>query len=95
MSIDPQTPFQTAGPERLDDQAAVRGNPSFVWRAGQERRLTMVRQHIPLAGRRVLDVGCGLGMYTSALRRHTPDVFGIEVELDRRNSAAVLVVKPG
>lgn len=43
------------------EQAARRGNPSFVWRAGQERRLALVRRYAPLEGRRVLDVGCGLG----------------------------------
>ncbi len=69
------------------DKAASRGNPSFVWRAGQERRLAMLRQHAPLEGRRVLDVGCGVGMYTSAFRRFTPHVFGIEIELERAREA--------
>lgn len=69
------------------DQAALRGNPSFVWRAGQERRLAMVRQYAPLEGRRVLDVGCGLGMYTSAFRSYTPAVFGVEIEADRVREA--------
>ncbi len=65
------------------EQAALRGNPSFVWRAGQERRLAMVRRYAPLEGKRVLDVGCGLGMYTAAFLRYTPHVFGIEIEADR------------
>ena len=38
------------------DQAALRGNPSFVWRAGQERRLAMVQQYAALDSKRVLDV---------------------------------------
>ncbi len=65
------------------EQAALRGNPSFVWRAGQERRLAMVRHYAPLENRRVLDVGCGVGMYTAAFLRYTPTVFGIEVEAER------------
>ncbi|MGC9396356.1 MAG: class I SAM-dependent methyltransferase [Anaerolineae bacterium] len=65
------------------EQAALRGNPSFVWRAGQERRLAMTRQYAPLEGRRVLDVGCGVGMYTSAFLRYTPHVFGVEIETGR------------
>ncbi len=69
------------------DQAALRGNPSFVWRAGQERRLAMVRRYASLEGRRVLDVGCGLGMYTSAFLRYTPHVFGVEIEADRAREA--------
>lgn len=64
-------------------KAAERGNPSFVWRAGQERRLALVAQAAPLEGRRVLDVGCGVGMYTSAFLRSTPQVLGIEVEFAR------------
>lgn len=69
------------------EQAALRGNPSFVWRAGQERRLTMVQQYAPLHNLRVLDVGCGLGMYTSAFLRYTPHVFGIEIEAPRAREA--------
>ncbi len=74
----------------MDDElikAALRGNPSFVWRAGQERRLQWVRRYVPLEGRRILDVGCGVGMYTQAFRRYTPHVFGIEVEFDRAQEA--------
>lgn len=70
-------------PQTVTDQAALRGNPSFVWRAGQERRLAMVHRFAPLDGKRVLDVGCGLGMYTSAFQRYTPHVFGVEIEADR------------
>jgi SAM-dependent methyltransferase len=62
---------------------AYRGHPSYVWRAGQERRLQMVRRWAPLDGGRVLDVGCGVGMYTAAFRSETPHVFGIEVEFER------------
>ena len=69
------------------ERAALRGNPSFVWRAGQERRLAMVRQAVALEGRRVLDIGCGIGMYTAAFARYTPHVVGIEVELSRAISA--------
>lgn len=74
-------------PQTVTDQAALRGNPSFVWRAGQERRLAMVHRFAPLDGKRVLDVGCGLGMYTSAFQRYTPHVFGVEIEADRAREA--------
>lgn len=69
------------------DQAALRGNPSFVWRAGQERRLALVRRYVPLDGRRVLDVGCGVGMYMRAFTRFTPWVWGVEVEHERAREA--------
>ncbi len=69
--------------EDRGDKAASRGLPSYVWREGQERRFQMVRRWVELSGRRVLDVGCGVGMYTHAFSRHTPHVFGIEVEHER------------
>ena len=69
------------------DKAAVRGNPSFVWRAGQERRLAMVRRWAPLEGKRVLDVGSGVGMYLSAFGRHTSHAAGIELESERAREA--------
>lgn len=65
------------------EEAALRGNPSFVWRAGQERRLQLVRRYVPLEGKCVLDVGCGMGMYTQAFLRYTPEVYGIEIEYPR------------
>jgi len=66
-----------------EDKAATRGLPSFVWRAGQERRFEMVRRWARLPGQRVLDVGCGVGMYTAAFLRETSHIFGVEVERER------------
>lgn len=43
----------------------------------------MVSHWAPLAGGRVLDVGCGVGMYTAAFLRETPHVFGVEIERER------------
>jgi SAM-dependent methyltransferase len=65
------------------DKGALRGHPSYVWRAGQERRFQMVRRWVELASKRVLDAGCGVGMYTAVFLRETPYVFGIEVEGER------------
>lgn len=70
------------------DRAIHLGHPSYVWRAGQERRLEIVRTHVALEGRRILDIGCGLGMYTEAFRRYSPHVYGVEVELSRACHAA-------
>jgi SAM-dependent methyltransferase len=43
----------------------------------------MVRWWAPLTGQRVLDAGCGVGLYTAAFKRETPAVFGIEIERER------------
>jgi SAM-dependent methyltransferase len=66
-----------------EDKDACRGHPSYVWRTGQERRFEMVRRWAKLEGKRILDVGCGVGMYTSAFLRETNHVFGVEVEHER------------
>ena len=66
------------------DLAALRGEPSYIWRAGQERRLQMIAAWAKLEHARVLDAGCGVGMYTAKFHeRYTPYVEGIEYEFDR------------
>jgi SAM-dependent methyltransferase len=70
------------------DKAALRGEPSYVWRSGQERRLQMIARWTTLENARVLDVGCGVGMYTSKfIERYTPFVDGIEYETERAAEA--------
>ena len=73
-----------AQPPAIDAQRAIQlGHPSYVWRAGQERRLDIVRQYVTLERRAILDIGCGIGMYTRAFRRYSPHVYGVEIELER------------
>ena len=70
------------------DKAALRGEPSYVWRAGQARRLAMIREAAPqLNSARVLDDGCGVGAYAAKLRQFTPSVFGLEYEFERAAEA--------
>jgi SAM-dependent methyltransferase len=71
-----------ASPQREPDAARL-GNPSFVWRFGQERRLAMVERYIALEGRRVLDLGCGVGEYVRAFAREGADALGCDIELPR------------
>ncbi len=61
-------------------QAALRGVPSLVWRAGQERRLGLIRQWAPLDGARALVDGCGVGMYVRSLQGQGAQVWGLDVE---------------
>jgi SAM-dependent methyltransferase len=67
------------------------GEPSYVWRAGQERRLAMIRAAAPrLTGLgRILENGCGVGMYLGPLGRalNTPLVYGLEYDFERATQA--------
>lgn len=66
------------------DKAALRGEPGYVWRSGQERRLAMIREWTDLRGR-LLDNGCGLGTYLKAFGRANSEatLVGLELEHDR------------
>jgi SAM-dependent methyltransferase len=66
--------------------AAARGEPSYVWRSGQERRLAMIVAAAPAIGQggRVLEAGCGLGAYIGQIaRRYTPHVEAFDIEPER------------
>jgi SAM-dependent methyltransferase len=66
------------------EKAAERGEPSYVWRSGQDRRLLMIRDACPdLAQARVLDDGCGLGTYVGKLSTLAPEVYGLDYEHER------------
>jgi SAM-dependent methyltransferase len=74
--------------ERDLAKAALRGEPSYVWRAGQQRRLDMILQ---AAGERihgcVLENGCGVGMYVERLSSFGGAVLGLEYDLERASEA--------
>lgn len=70
--------------ERNEEKAALRGEPSYVWRAGQERRMDMI---VHAAGERIrgraLENGCGVGMYVGKLGGLGADVTGLEYDFER------------
>ncbi len=77
--------------ERDLERAALRGEPSYVWRAGQERRLRMI-----LAGADgresgvILDNGCGVGEYLTRFAEHSPHIYGLEFDPDHVSTASTL-----
>ena len=65
-------------------KAAERGEPSYVWRAGQERRLEMIRRAAAnRTGGRVLENGCGVGQYLARLAPAAKQAVGLEIEFAR------------
>ncbi len=75
-------------PQRNLDKAALRGEPSYVWRAGQQRRLEMI---VRAAGERIkgciLENGCGIGMYVEHLSSFGGKVIGLEYDFERAAEA--------
>lgn len=69
-------------------KAALRGEPSYVWRDGQKRRFDMI---VDAAGNRkhgsVLVDGCGVGMYLDHLDQFTEDIIGLDIEFERLEEA--------
>ena len=74
--------------QRNLDKAALRGEPSYVWRAGQQRRLEMI---LHAAGERIkgqiLENGCGVGMYVEHLSPFGGTVIGLEYDFERADEA--------
>ena len=66
-----------------EDKAIRLGHPSYVWRFGQERRLNLIRKYVPLEGKRILDIGCGLGVYVRRLREFSDAVYGVDVDEEK------------
>lgn len=76
--------------ERNMEKAALRGEPSYVWRDGQQRRLEMI---LRAAGERIqgniLENGCGIGMYVEHMAPFGGKVFGLEYDFERAAEAGV------
>jgi SAM-dependent methyltransferase len=74
--------------ERNLEKAALRGEPSYVWRAGQQRRLEMI---LRAAGDRIqgsiLEDGCGVGMYVEHLSPFGGKIYGLEYDFERAAEA--------
>ena len=63
-----------------EDKAITLGHPSYLWRLGQERRLRLIQKYVPLERRKILDVGCGVGMYLLAMRDFSEGVYGVDID---------------
>ena len=65
------------------DKSVYLGQPSAAWAFGQERRLQLIRCYAPLEGVRILDVGCGLGMYVRRFREFSQEVYGVDIDAEK------------
>ena len=77
-----------AMPDRNFEKAALRGEPSYFWREGQQRRLEMIvraaRERIQGV---ILENGCGVGMYMEHISPFGGEVIGLEYDFERAAEA--------
>lgn len=72
----------------ISEKAALRGEPSYVWRAGQERRLKMIHAYGgKYIKKRLLVNGTGLGEYQACLTKDAELVVGLDIEFPRLAAA--------
>ena len=70
------------------EKAALRGEPSYVWRDGQRRRLQMILDAAEdrISGKTLVN-GCGVGMYLDHLGEIVHAIVGLDIELERLQAA--------
>jgi len=74
--------------ERNLEKAALRGEPSYVWRAGQQRRLELILRAAEDRIRGdILENGCGVGMYVERMTPFGGKIFGLEYDFERAAEA--------
>jgi len=78
-------------PTGATDKRAILGHPSQVWTRGLERRLDLLRRHVDLEGKRILDIGCGVGAFVQRLGEFSSDIHGTDVDREsvRRGAEAL------
>ena len=81
-TVAPSAATDHTAPDAQPDAARL-GNPSFVWRFGQERRLAAIERYVSLNNRRVLDLGSGVGEYVRAFARQGAAAIGLDVDPPR------------
>jgi len=50
--------------------------------------MDLMRRYVRLENRRILDVGCGLGMYVKRFREYSPDVYGVDIDEEKVEEAS-------
>jgi len=78
------------------ERAAAYGEPSYVWRAGQERRLRLILEAAGVtASGAILDDGCGVGVYLERLAPRARSACGVEFDRERAVEAGRRVALAG
>ena len=71
----------------MDDKAIHLGHPSYIWRFGQDRRLDLIRRYVRFDGARILDIGCGVGVYVDKFRSLGAHAYGVDLDVEKLTQA--------
>jgi SAM-dependent methyltransferase len=73
------------------NKAALRGEPSYIWREGQRRRLNMILDAAKdnLSGPALVN-GCGVGMYLYHMAEKIKHIAGLDIDFERLQDAKKL-----
>lgn len=63
------------------------GSPSTYWTSGLAYRLTLAQKFIEFKDKKVLDVGCGVGMFLAKFKKLKANVYGIDVDEEKIKEA--------
>jgi len=75
----PQTSTDTHA-RRSNEKGGQLGHPSYVWRAGQQRRFAMIQHWARIEHARVLVDGAGVGMYSRHLEAAGATVISLDID---------------
>mgnify|MGYP000352322874 CR=1 FL=1 len=56
------------------------GKPSLIFGWGQQKRFDLVKHHVELEHKRILDIGCGIGIYSEKFFKEGAEVYGIDID---------------
>ena len=59
------------------------GSPSLYWTRGLEHRLTLTQKYAEFKNKKVLDVGCGVGMFMNRFKKLGAEVYGIDIDKEK------------
>ncbi len=77
----------------MKDKIGKLGKPTLIFGPGQQKRLNLVKKYVDLRGKNILDVGCGIGVYTQKFSLEGNLVYGIDIDPENIKLAKKLTKK--